>query len=348
MGRPRHVTFAPPVSVEFRILGPLEARWTADVAAGRSPPASGPRHPPGPGQRGGARGAPDRRRLGRAPARRRRRTSSRATSRSCARLLGRDAIVTRGRGYACVPDGALDLHRFERLRGGGHDRAAEGRPTEAPPSSAAALGAVARARRSRTCRELPASPVAARLDELRLIALERRIEADLACGRDAEAVAELEVAGRRAPAPRAAARAADAGPVPLRTAGRGARGLPRARASARRRARASSPAPSCRTSSGRSSGRIPTLAPGASEARPRRPSDRAPHGRPGRAGAGARRSGRGLGEPLCRRPAARAGAGGDGRRARPSSAARRERCARSARRSLRARRGGAGRVRSPR
>src|SRR5687767_2477785 len=31
------------------------------------------------------------------------------------KVLGRRAIVTRGRGYAAVvPDGALDLHRFER------------------------------------------------------------------------------------------------------------------------------------------------------------------------------------------------------------------------------------------
>src|SRR3954467_7737757 len=32
------------------------------------------------------------------------------------RLLGRDVIATRGRDYAIrLPDGALDLHRFERL-----------------------------------------------------------------------------------------------------------------------------------------------------------------------------------------------------------------------------------------
>ena len=37
-----------------------------------------------------------------------------------------------------------------------------------------------------------ARTVAARLDELRLVALERAIEADLACGRDAELAAELE------------------------------------------------------------------------------------------------------------------------------------------------------------
>ena len=41
--------------------------------------------------------------------------------------------------------------------------------------------------------ELPAvRPIAARLDELRLAALERRIEADLDCGRASEAAAELE------------------------------------------------------------------------------------------------------------------------------------------------------------
>jgi DNA-binding SARP family transcriptional activator len=49
------------------------------------------------------------------------------------KLLGRDAIVTRGRGYALIaPDGALDLHRFEQRAAGG-----TGRPDDVAPSCAA-------------------------------------------------------------------------------------------------------------------------------------------------------------------------------------------------------------------
>ncbi|MDX6724940.1 MAG: hypothetical protein QOD73_3344, partial [Solirubrobacteraceae bacterium] len=45
------------------------------------------------------------------------------------RALGRDVIVTRGRDYAIrVPDGALDLHRFERLAGAAAGALADGRP----------------------------------------------------------------------------------------------------------------------------------------------------------------------------------------------------------------------------
>ena len=62
----------------------------------------------------------------------------------------------------------------------------------------------------------------ARLEELRVEAIEERLAAELAESRDADLVGELG-AGRRAPAARAPARAADAGAVPSRPAGGGAR-----------------------------------------------------------------------------------------------------------------------------
>ena len=110
------------------------------------------------------------------------------------KLLGRDAIVTRGRGYvAVVPDGALDLHRFERHAAAGMTERAEGRPNEGAAEIGRAL-ALWRGPALSDLAELPAiRPIAARLDELRLTALERRIELDLDCGRQSEAAAELEL-----------------------------------------------------------------------------------------------------------------------------------------------------------
>ena len=67
--------------------------------------------------------------------------------------------------------------------------------------------------------------------------LEQRIDADLALGRHAELVGELEAARGRAPAPRAPPRAADARALPIGAAGRGARRLPRRARRAGRRAR---------------------------------------------------------------------------------------------------------------
>ena len=87
----------------------------------------------------------------------------------------------------------------------------------------------------------------ARLEERRWAAFEARVEAELALGRHADLVSELEAAVARAAASRAPPRPADARPVPLRPAGRGARGLSQRRAarwsrrSAWSRARSSEP-----------------------------------------------------------------------------------------------------------
>ena len=99
-----------------------------------------------------------------------------------------------------------------------------------------ALGALARPAAGRVRGAVRAGR-GGRLEDLRLAALEERIEADLALGRHAELVGELEALIARAPAARAPARPADARALPLGQAGGGARGVPR-RAGRARRARA--------------------------------------------------------------------------------------------------------------
>jgi DNA-binding SARP family transcriptional activator/class 3 adenylate cyclase len=116
------------------------------------------------------------------------------------KALGPGKIVTRPPGYLVeVGAGELDLHRFEQL-------AEEAR---------AALEAGEAARASRTFTEALAlwhgtpladfayeefaQPQIARLEELRLACVERRIEADLALGRHAELVGELETLVARHP-----------------------------------------------------------------------------------------------------------------------------------------------------
>lgn len=109
------------------------------------------------------------------------------------KLLGRDTIATRGHGYALIaPDGALDLHRFEQHASSGMAEHASGRAAAAAAELDAAL-ALWRGPALSDVADVPAvRPIAARLDELRLAALERRIGADIDRGRAAEAAAELE------------------------------------------------------------------------------------------------------------------------------------------------------------
>ena len=109
------------------------------------------------------------------------------------KLLGRETIATRGHGYALIaPDGALDLHRFEQHASSGMAEHASGRAAAAAVELDAAL-ALWRGPALSDVADVPAvRPIAARLDELRLAALERRIGADIDRGRAAEAAAELE------------------------------------------------------------------------------------------------------------------------------------------------------------
>ena len=107
---------------------------------------------------------------------------------------GSDApIVTREHGYALAVDPEqIDANRFERLVAVGHKELAEGRPEHA----AAALEDALSLWRGRPLDDLAYEPFAqreiARLEDLRLAALERLVDAKLALGRHAEVVGELE------------------------------------------------------------------------------------------------------------------------------------------------------------
>jgi DNA-binding SARP family transcriptional activator len=101
------------------------------------------------------------------------------------KTLGDRAIETRSPGYLlrCSPD-ELDLRRFERLT-------AEARDAE-PERAAALLGEALALWRGSALADVDLPLESARLEELRLGAQEQRIDADLARGRSAELVGELE------------------------------------------------------------------------------------------------------------------------------------------------------------
>ena len=98
------------------------------------------------------------------------------------KLLGADRIETRPPGYAMlVEEGELDLERFETLVQRGDPEALREALAlwRGPPLADFAYESFAR-------------DEIARLEELRLIALERRVDADLEAGRHVELVPELE------------------------------------------------------------------------------------------------------------------------------------------------------------
>src|SRR5262245_53544673 len=99
-------------------------------------------------------------------------------------------LRTKEPGYVLeVEDGALDLDRFSQLRG-------EARSSSDPDRRAALLHEALEQWQDEPLPELRNEPFAAaaigELDQLRLAAVEERVEADLALGRDAELVTELE------------------------------------------------------------------------------------------------------------------------------------------------------------
>ena len=105
-------------------------------------------------------------------------------------------VITRAPGYMLRVDAEqLDLTRFERLIG---------EADVAPPSVAASKLREALALwRGPPLADLAfesfVQPAIARLEELRLVAIEKRIDADLALGRHAEVVAELEALAAKHP-----------------------------------------------------------------------------------------------------------------------------------------------------
>jgi DNA-binding SARP family transcriptional activator len=109
------------------------------------------------------------------------------------RALGDGNLVTEGAGYSLrLAAGSLDVDRFEELLAEGRDALGEGDPARAGELLREALA---------LWRGLPLADVAfeefaqaeiQRLEERRLVAIEERIEADLALGRHSDLVAELE------------------------------------------------------------------------------------------------------------------------------------------------------------
>jgi DNA-binding SARP family transcriptional activator len=104
--------------------------------------------------------------------------------------LGEDRIVTRKPGYALRADPSeIDLARFESFL----DEAAGAEPRAAAAGLREALALWRGAPLADLAYEPFAQATLARLDELRLTALERRLDADLALGRHADVVGELEM-----------------------------------------------------------------------------------------------------------------------------------------------------------
>ena len=110
------------------------------------------------------------------------------------RVLGEEAIPWRAEGYELrlADADAVDARRFERVAAEGRDALARGDNADASRLLADALGLW----RGPALQEMRYEPFAAgeaeRLEELRLTCLGERIEADLALGRHAELVAELQ------------------------------------------------------------------------------------------------------------------------------------------------------------
>ena len=167
-----------------------------------------------------------------------------------------ELLATMPPGYLLriAPD-ELDADRFERLVGEGRDAAA----ARDPAAAAARLRQALALWRGPALADFAYDPFAqaeiARLEELRLDAIEDRIEAELAVGRAADLVGELESADRRKSSPRALARAADARALPRRPPGRRARGLQPRRAGRSTKSSASRRAHRCNACRRRSSAR---------------------------------------------------------------------------------------------
>ncbi|HEY7075471.1 MAG TPA: BTAD domain-containing putative transcriptional regulator, partial [Solirubrobacteraceae bacterium] len=109
------------------------------------------------------------------------------------RRLGPERIERQGPGYRLrLHAGELDLERFEALVARGRSELARGDHEAAAASLREALGLWRGQAYEDVAYEAFAQTEAARLAELRLAALEDRIEADLALGRHRDLVAELE------------------------------------------------------------------------------------------------------------------------------------------------------------
>ena len=114
--------------------------------------------------------------------------------------LGRDAVVSQSGGYSLILDAErLDVCRFERLVREGRDALARG----AAGLAAERISAALELWRGRALADVSEGGTLAsealRLDELRVAALEDRIDADLALARHAELVPELRALVQQQP-----------------------------------------------------------------------------------------------------------------------------------------------------
>ena len=148
-----------------------------------------------------------------------------------------DVLVTRANGYVLQlgPDD-VDVQRFERSVSAGERALAAGEPDRAAQRLRQGLAMWRGPPLADFTYEPFAQQEIARLDELRLVAIEQRVDADLALGRHAQVVGELEALVREHPTARAHTRPAHARALPLREAGRGAGDLPRRPTADERRA----------------------------------------------------------------------------------------------------------------
>jgi DNA-binding SARP family transcriptional activator len=104
-----------------------------------------------------------------------------------------EVVLTRPAGYELrIERQALDLHRFEALVEEGSAALSAGDPQQASELLRSALGLWRGPPLAEFAYEPFAQPATTRLEELRLVAIENRIEADLALGRHLDVVGELQ------------------------------------------------------------------------------------------------------------------------------------------------------------
>ena len=109
------------------------------------------------------------------------------------KALPEDVLTTRSPGYVlCIEPDDLDLHRFERLVNQARGLSARGQGADASERLREALSLWRGSPLADFAYESFAQSAIARLEEIRLAAVELRIDADLAVGRHAELVGELE------------------------------------------------------------------------------------------------------------------------------------------------------------
>src|SRR5215207_7580 len=109
------------------------------------------------------------------------------------KALPQDVLTTRSRGYVIrVEPDELDLHRFERLVDEGRSLRARGLAGDASERVRDALAMWRGPALADFAYESFAQAAIARLEEIRLAAIELRIDTDLALGRHDELVGEIE------------------------------------------------------------------------------------------------------------------------------------------------------------